>query len=155
MTIETKLKELGIEIPEISTPVANYIPAIIVGNELRTSGQIPMLDGELQFKGCVPSEQSVENAVSAARLCGINAIASAGALLGGDLNRITRVTQLKVYVASDIGFEGHSTIANGASDLMVAIFGDAGRSIRVAMGAIGLPLGSTVEVEAIFEVRNA
>ena len=155
MTIETKLKELGIEIPEISTPVANYIPAIIVGNELRTSGQIPMLDGELQFKGCVPSEQSVENAASAARLCGINAIAAARALLGGDLNRITRVTQLKVYVASDIGFEGHSTIANGASDLMVAIFGDAGRSIRVAMGAIGLPLGSTVEVEAIFEVRNA
>ena len=154
MTIETKLKELGIEIPKISTPVANYIPAIIVGNELRTSGQIPMMDGELQFKGCVPSEQSVENAVSAARLCGINAIAAAGALLGGNLNRITRVTQLKVYVASDIGFEGHSTIANGASDLMVAVFGDAGRSIRVAMGAIGLPLGSTVEVEAIFEVRN-
>ena len=155
MTIETKLKELGIEIPKISTPVANYIPAIIVGNELRTSGQIPVMDGELQFKGCVPSEQSVENAVSAARLCGLNAIAAARALLGGDLNRITRVTQLKVYVASDIGFEGHSTIANGASDLMVAIFGDAGRSIRVAMGVIGLPLGSTVEVEAIFEVRNA
>jgi len=154
MTIETRLKELGIEIPEISTPVANYIPATFAGNELRTSGQIPMKDGELQFKGSVPSEQSVESANEAARLCGINAIAAAGALLDGNLNRISRVIQLKVYIASDIGFEGHSIVANGVSDLMVSIFGDAGRSIRVAMGSIGLPLGSTVEVEAVFEVKN-
>ena len=121
---------------------------------MRTSGQIPVMDGELQFKGSVPSKQSVESATQAARLCGINAIAAAAALLDGDLDRITRVLQLKVYIASDIGFDGHSTVANGASDLMVSVFGDAGRSIRVAMGSIGLPLGSTVEVEAIFEVNN-
>lgn len=149
-----RMKALGLSLPVPPTPVANYIPAIICGNELRTSGQIPMLDGTLQYKGTVPSCQSIEDAIKAAQLCGLNAIAVAAAALDGDLERIKRVVQLRVFIASDPGFEGHSTIANGVSDLMVAVFGDAGKHIRVAMGSIGLPLGATVEVEVIFELHG-
>ncbi len=149
-----RIQELGFTLPIAPTPVANYVPAILVGNELRTSGQIPMVDGEVLFKGSVPNIQSVENAVEAAEICGLNAIAAATALLDGDLERITRVLQLWVFVASESSFQDHSIVANGVSDLMVAIFGDAGRHTRVATGASGLPLESTVEVEVLFQVRN-
>jgi len=149
-----RIHELGFTLPTPPTPVANYVPAILVGNELRTSGQIPLVDGELLFKGCVPNIQSVENAVEAAKVCGLNAIAAATALLDGDIERISRVLQLWVFVASEREFEDHSIVANGVSDLMVAIFGDAGRHTRVATGASGLPLGSTVEVEVLFQVQN-
>ena len=113
-----------------------------------------MRDGQLQFKGTVPSCQSVEEAQEAARLCGLNALAAASSALAGDLDQITRVLQLRVYIASDSDFDGHSTVANGVSDLMVAIFGDAGRHTRVAMGANTLPLGATVEVEAVFQIKT-
>ena len=152
MTIQERFEKLGLVLPDAPTPVANYIPAIQVGNQIRTSGQIPMRNGELLFKGSVPSAQSVEAATEAAQLCGLNAIAAAGAAIGG-VEKIKGVLQLRVYIASDIGFEGHSTIANGVSDLMVGIFGDAGAHTRVAMGSIGLPLGATVEVEAVFAIR--
>ncbi len=152
MTIQQRIDELGLVIPEVPKPVANYLPAVRVGNEMRTSGQIPMKNGNLMFKGSVPSAQSIEAATEAATICGLNAIAAAAELLGS-LEAIVGVSQLRVFIASDVGFEGHSTIANGVSDLMVSIFGDAGRHSRVAMGSIGLPLGATVEVEAVFEVR--
>lgn len=151
-TIQTRIETLGVSLPVAPDPVANYVPSIIVGNELRTSGQLPMVDGELLFKGTVPSMQSIENAVEAAKICGLNAIAVAQNMLDGNLERIERVVQLRVYVASDADFVGHSIIANGVSDLMVAIFGDSGKHIRVAMGSIGLPLGATVEVEVIFQI---
>jgi|TARA_B100000959_G_C14958005_1_gene614576 enamine deaminase RidA (YjgF/YER057c/UK114 family) len=151
--IQEKITELGLHLPIAPNPVANYVPAIIVGDELRTSGQIPIVDGTLLFKGSVPSGQSLENAVEAAKVCGLNAIAVAESMLDGDLERIKRVLQLRVFVASDSGFEEHSIVANGVSDLMVDIFGDAGRHTRVAMGSIGLPLGSTVEVEVIFQIH--
>ena len=152
--ITERISELGLTIPIAPNPVANYVPAIIVGTELRTSGQIPIVDGELQFQGPVPSEQTIEQAVDAAKVCGLNAIAVAAAALDGDLERIQRVIQLRVFIASDAGFKGHSIVANGVSDLMVEIFGDAGKHIRVAMGSIGLPLGATVEVEAVFEITT-
>ncbi|MBC8421614.1 RidA family protein [bacterium] len=147
-----RIDELGYSLPEAPAPVANYVPAIIVGNELRTSGQIPTMDGDLVYQGSVPSQQSIENATQAAKMCGLNAIAAAKATLEGDLDRIEGVLQLRVFVASDVGFDGHSTVANGVSDLMVDIFGDRGRHTRVAMGSIGLPLGATVEVEVIFQI---
>ncbi len=150
--ITERISELGLTIPMAPNPVANYVPAVIVGNELRTSGQIPIVDDELLFKGRVPSEQTIEQAVEAAKACGLNAIAVAAGALDGNLERIQRVIQLRVFIASDDAFEGHSIVANGVSDLMVEIFGDAGKHIRVAMGSIGLPLGATVEVEAIFEI---
>jgi enamine deaminase RidA (YjgF/YER057c/UK114 family) len=152
MSILQKLEELGHTLPEAPKPVANYLPAILEGDEVRTSGQIPMQDGVLLFHGSVPSTQSVEAATEAAKLCGLNAIAVAAAAVG-DVEKLQGVLQLRVYIASDAQFEGHSTIANGVSDLMVDIFGDAGRHTRVAIGCIGLPLGATVEVEAVFETK--
>ena len=152
MSIEKQIEDLGLQLPDAPNPVANYIPAILVGNEIRTSGQIPMVNGELLYKGSVPSAQSIENATKAATCCGLNALAVAGTVAGG-VDNICGVSQIRVFIASDIGFEGHSIIANGVSDLMVAIFGDQGKHIRVAMGSIGLPLGATVEVEAIFSIE--
>jgi len=149
MTIQQRIEELGLTLPEVPKPVANYIPAIHVGNEVRTSGQIPMKNGTLEFKGSVPTQQSVESATEAAKLCGLNAIAAAGSCLGS-VNKIDGVLSVRVFVASESGFEGHSAIANGVSDLMVAVFGDSGKHTRVAMGSIGLPLGATVEVEVVF-----
>ena len=113
-----------------------------------------MVDGSLQYRGSVPSQQSIENAVDAAKICGLNALAVANFTLEGNLDRIERVLQLRVYVASNAGFGGHSVVANGVSDLMVAIFGEHGRHTRVAMGSIGLPLGATVEVEVIFQIAQ-
>jgi enamine deaminase RidA (YjgF/YER057c/UK114 family) len=153
-TIQSRIKKLGYTLPSPPNPIANYVPALLVGNELRTSGQIPMVDGELLFKGSVPSVQSIENAVEAAKICGLNAIAVADKKLEGNLDRIAGVLQLRVYVASDVGFEGHSTVANGVSDLMVDVFGDSDGHLRVAMGSIGLPLGATVEVEVTFQMRE-
>jgi len=153
-TISHRIEKLGYTLPVAPDPVANYVPAIIVGEELRTSGQIPIVNGELLFKGPVPSSQTIEDAAAAAKVCGLNAIAVAEKMLEGNLERIVRVLQLRVFVASDQGFEGHSAVANGVSDLMVDIFGDAGRHIRVAMGSIGLPLGSTVEVEVVFQIKS-
>jgi enamine deaminase RidA (YjgF/YER057c/UK114 family) len=152
MSILQRITDLGYTLPAAPSPVANYVPAIIVGNELRTSGQIPVVDGELVYKGSVPSQQSIQNATEAAKICGLNAIAVAQTALEGKLNRIEGVLQLRCYVASDIGFDGHSTVANGVSDLMVEILGEEGRHSRVAMGSIGLPLGATVEVEVVFKI---
>ena len=153
-SVQKRIQELGFTLPSAPDPVANYVPAIIVGNELRTSGQIPMQDGQLLFKGTVPTCQSIEDAQKAAEVCGLNAIAVASNSLGGHLDRITRVLSLRVYVACHPTFEGHSTVANGVSDLMVAIFGNSGRHTRVAMGATSLPLGATVEVAVVFEIES-
>jgi len=154
-TIQERIEKLGFSLPTAPTPVANYVACVIAGNELRTSGQIPMVDGNLVYKGSVPNAQSIDNAIEAAKICGLNTIAVASHALDGNLERIERVLQVRVYIASGPEFEGHSTIANGVSDLMVDIFGDAGRHSRVAMGSIGLPLGSTVEVETVFQISTS
>ena len=147
-----RIHDLGFTLPESPKPVATYVPYVFSGNLLITSGQIPMLDGVLQFQGSVPSAQPIEAAIKAAEMCGLNAIAVASGALDGDLDQINRVLQLRVYVASDPGFTDQSLVANGVSNLMVAIFGKKGRHARVALGSIGLPLGATVEVEAVFEL---
>ena len=147
-----RLAALGLTLPQAPEPVATYVPSIFCGDILLTSGQIPMLDGNLQYEGSVPSSQSVESAIKAAELCGLNAIAVANNALDGELDRIKQVVQLRVFVASDKGFKDQSLVANGVSDLMVSIFGDAGRHVRVATGSVGLPLGATVEVETTFEI---
>ncbi|MBC8202793.1 MAG: RidA family protein [Planctomycetes bacterium] len=154
-TVLDRIHQLGFSLPTPPNPVATYIPTIFCGNVLLTSGQIPMVDGELKYKGSVPSVQPIEAAIRAAEICGLNALAVASAALDGNLERISRVVQLRVYVASDLGFTDQSLVANGVSDMMVAIFGEAGRHVRVALGSIGLPLGATVEVEAAFEVHDS
>jgi len=151
--IEEKLQELGITIPEAAAPVANYVGWVRSGNLVITAGQIPLQDGEVRFTGKVGADISIEDAARAAQLCAINCIAQARAALDGDLDRVRRVVKLTGFVNAATDFADHPRVINGASDFMVAVFGDAGRHARSAVGAGSLPLNVAVEVEAIFEVE--
>ena len=152
--ITEKLKTLGIALPEAPKPVASYIPALKVDNLLYVSGQVPFQDGELVCKGAVPTDCSPEKAAEAARICAINGLAAAQQALGGDLDQIKGVVRLGVFVASEPEFNGQPAIANGASDLMVEIFGEDGQHVRAAVGSIALPLGASVEVEMILQLKD-
>jgi len=151
--ITDRLAELGIEIPPAAAPVANYVGWVLSGKLIFTAGQLPLVDGALTCKGRAGEEVSVERAAEAARICAINAIAQASAALDGDLDRIERVVKLTGFVNSGPDFTDHPAVVNGASDLMVEVFGDAGRHARAAVGVSSLPLDATVEVEAVFEIR--
>lgn len=150
--IDARLKSLGLTLPVASTPVANYVPYVRTGNLVFVSGQLPLQDGSLRYAGVVGAELSPEDAYEAAKLCGLNLIAQAKAACGGDLDRVTRVVKLTGFVAGGAQFTDQPKVVNGASDLMVAVFGEAGRHCRAAVGAPSLPRGAAVEVEAIFEV---
>lgn len=147
---EQRLAELGLEVPEIASPVASYIPALRSGNLVLTSGQLPMRAGELITTGKVGGEVDVEAAVECAQQCALNALAA----IRGEvpLDRVTRVVKLVVFVASTPDFTGQPGVANGASDLVGKIFGDAGRHVRSAVGVAVLPLDAPVEVEMTVEV---
>jgi enamine deaminase RidA (YjgF/YER057c/UK114 family) len=147
-----RLVELGIALPTAPKPVAAYVPAVRSGNLLYVSGQLPMRDGKLLAVGPVPSAVGMELAVEAARQCGVNILAVAHAELGG-LDRVVRVVRLGVFVASEGSFTEQPKVANGASELMQAVFGEAGRHTRAAVGTNVLPLGASVEVDAILEFR--
>ncbi len=151
--ITDRLAELGIEIPPAAAPVANYVGWVVSGNLIFTAGQLPLVDGGLTCTGRAGEAVSVEQAAAAARICAINAIAQASAALDGDLDRIVRVVKLTGFVSSGPDFTEHPAVVNGASDLMVEVFGDAGRHARSAVGVSSLPLDATVEVEAVFEIR--
>jgi enamine deaminase RidA (YjgF/YER057c/UK114 family) len=153
--IDARLAKLGIELPEAPAPVASYVPAVRTGSLLLVSGQVPFKDGEVLARGPVPSVVPPEDATAAARQCAINGLAVAKAALGGDLERIKRVVRLGVFVQSDDRFDGQPAIANGASELMVAVFGDAGKHARAAVGVNALPLDVSVEIEFTFEVDVA
>lgn len=153
--ISKRLAEMGIELPASVAPVANYVPTRIEGSLLYLSGQIPMADGALCATGSVPGAVDVETATAAARQCAINALAAASEALGGDLDRISGVVSVRVYVACEPGFDQQSTIANGASDLLAEVLGEAGRHTRVAIGSVALPMGATVEVEALMALHEA
>lgn len=150
--IDARLDELGIELPEAAAPVANYVPYVQSGNLLFVSGQVTIWNGEVRHVGKVGAGISLEEGQQAARLCGINLIAQARAALDGDLDRVRRVVKLGVFVNSDPAFTGQPKVANGVSDLMVEVFGDAGRHARFAVGTNVLPLDVAVEVDAVFEV---
>ncbi len=149
--IETRLKELGIELPETAASVANYVPVARTGDLLFVSGQLPMEDGKVVWTGTVGDLLSIEEGAEAARLCAINMLAQLRAALDGDLNRVKRVVRLGGFVASAGDFTAQPQVINGASDLMVDLFGDAGRHARAAVGVSVLPLGAAVEVEGLFE----
>lgn len=151
-TITNRLAELGLALPPAPAPVAAYVPAVRTGNLIFVSGQIPLRDGELVCSGPVPSAASVEQAQEAARQCVLNALAVVGDQLDNDLERIARIVRVGVFVASEPGFAGQPKVANGASELLESIFGEAGRHARAAVGCIALPLGATVEVEMIVEI---
>ncbi len=150
--IETRLKDLGITLPAPPAPVASYVPTVKTGNLVFVSGQIPAAADGLKYIGIVGQDLSVEDGKAAARLCAINLLAQAKAACDGDLDRVTRCVKLSVFVNAVPGFTQHPEIANGASDLMVEVFGDAGKHARAAVGSGSLPRNVAVEVEAVFEI---
>ncbi|MBO6783256.1 MAG: RidA family protein [Alphaproteobacteria bacterium] len=151
-TVDAKLAELGIELPPASTPGGNYVPYVRSGNLLFISGQIPMIDGKPAFIGRLGEDFDAETGAEAALTCALAILSQAKAALDGDLDRVKRVVKLTGFVAATHDFKDQPTVVNGASDLMVAIFGDAGAHARAAVGMSSLPAGVAVEVEAILEV---
>lgn len=151
MSYEAKLRELGIDLPPAPKPVATYIPAVRAGDLLFLSGVLPMQKGELAFVGKLGRELSVSQGTEAAKVALLNALAIAKQELGS-LDRITRVVKVVGHVASAEGFTDQPQVLNGASDLLVSIFGEAGRHARVAVGAAELPRRAAVEIELILAV---
>ena len=154
MTLESRLAELQITLPVAPKPVASYLPTMRSGNLVFVSGQLPMRDGVLLATGKVPSHTSIEVAQQAAQQCVLNALAAVKAELGGDLSRLRRVIRVGVFVQSDDTFTEQPKVANGASDFLMHLLGDAGRHARAAVGVNALPLNAAVEVEFIFEISH-
>jgi enamine deaminase RidA (YjgF/YER057c/UK114 family) len=152
MAIEDRLKELDIVLPTPPAPVASYVPYVVSGNLVYISGQVTMTADGLKYVGTVGKELSLEDGKAAARLCAINVIAQVKAACGGDLGRVKRIVKVTVFVNAVPGYAQHPEIANGASDLFVAVFGDAGRHARAAVGAGSLPRNVATEVEAVIEI---
>jgi enamine deaminase RidA (YjgF/YER057c/UK114 family) len=151
-TINQKLKALGLELPPAPQPVGAYVPAVRTGKLVYTSGQLPLKDGRLLAAGKVPADVPLEAAQSAARQACLNALAAA-CTTGCTLADVARIVRLSVFVNSSAGFSDQAKVANGASDLLVAVFGDAGRHTRCAIGAAELPLNAAVELDLVLELR--
>lgn len=151
--IDEKLKALGITLPVPSKPVANYVPWVQTGNLVFVSGQGAMKDGKFEYLGKLGADISIDDATSAARLAGINIIAQLKEACGGNLNRVKRIVKLVGFVNATPDFKDHPKVINGASDLMVEVFGEKGRHARSAVGAPSLPFNLSVEVEAIAELE--
>lgn len=149
---EARLAALGIELPNPASPAANYVPYTISGKTLFVAGQITIWNGELRHLGKLGAGMEVDEGVAAARLCGLNLIAQARQAAGGSLDGIKRVLKLGGFVNCTADFIQHPQVINGASDLMVEVFGDAGKHARFAVGVVSLPRGVAVEVDAIFEL---
>ena len=152
MTITARIAELGITLPEPARAVANYVPFVRSGNLVYISGQLSN-DASGGIKGTVGDDVTPEQANAAARLCGVNLLAQISAALDGDLDRVVRIVKLGGFVQAAGDFIAIPAVINGCSDLMVEVFGDAGRHARSAVGVYRLPLGFAVEVDAIVEVR--
>lgn len=149
--VEDRLAELGLAVPEVAKPVAAYVPAVVSGDLVFTSGQLPMRSGELMVTGKVGGEVSSEEATACAQQCALNAIAAVRSMIG-DLDRVAQVVKVVVFVASTPDFTGQPGVANGASELFGTVFGDAGVHARSAVGVPVLPLDSPVEVEIVVRV---
>lgn len=154
MSHDARLAELGLTLPEAAAPVAAYVPAVEAGGLLHVSGQLPFLNGELMV-GRVGEDRDADYGRVAAERCGFMLLAQIAKALGGSLDRVERVVKLGVFVNSAGGFTGQPAVANGASELMARVFGEAGKHARSAVGVPTLPLGAVVEVDAIIAVRPA
>ena len=150
--IDEKLKSLNIELPTPPKPAGAYIPVVISDQTAYVSGQIPIKDGKVAFKGKVPAEQSLEQAQSAAKICVINALSQLKSKLG-NLDRISKIVRVSGYVNSSPEFTDQPKVMNAASDLLFEIFGEKGQHSRIAVGVASLPLGSTVEIDMIVEIN--
>ncbi|MCC9196983.1 RidA family protein [Arthrobacter sp. zg-Y820] len=148
--VERRLAELGLDLPGVAAPVAAYVPAVVTGNYVYTSGQLPFVNGVLPAAGKVGAEVSADDAAAYAATCAVNALAAIKAQIG-DLDRISRIVKVVGYVASDPSFTGQPAVINGASELLGKVFGEAGIHARSAVGVAVLPLDSPVEVEVIAE----
>jgi enamine deaminase RidA (YjgF/YER057c/UK114 family) len=150
VTVSARLAELGIELPEVVTPLAVYVPAVRTGNLVYTAGQLPIQSGELIQTGKVGAGVTPEQGKALARVCGLNALAAVHSLVG--IDSVTRVVKVVGFVASTQGFHGQPGVVNGASELFGQIFGDAGAHARSAVGVSELPRDAPVEIEIIVEV---
>ena len=150
MSLTQKLTSLRIDLPQVPGPFGAYVPAKRVGNLIYVAGQLPMKDGKLVATGQVPSRCSIEQAKSAARQCVINAIAAVRAV-EGSIDQITGVVRVGAFVSSDTNFTEQPKVANGASEFLIELLGDAGKHVRAAVGVNTLPLDAAVEVEFIFQ----
>lgn len=152
-TPEERLAELGLTLPAVTAPVAAYVPAVRTGSYVYTAGQVPMQDGKLLRSGKVGAEVSQADAAALARTCALNALAAVASVTGG-LAAVTRIVKVTGFVASAPDFTGQSQVINGASELLLEVFGDAGKHARSAVGMAALPLDAPVEVELIAEVSD-
>ena len=150
--VELKIQSLGFDLPTVSAPAANYVPYNQSGNLIFLSGTLPMKDGKPQFVGKVGAEFTIEQGQDCAKLCGLNILAHLKNACGGDLGKVKKLVRMGIFVNSATGFTDQPKVANGVSDMMVGIFGDAGRHARFAVGVSELPFGVAVEVDATFEV---
>ncbi|WP_395663698.1 RidA family protein [Aestuariivirga sp.] len=151
--IDKRLAELGIILPEAAKPVANYVPWVRTGNLVFISGQGPIEGGKVLYPGTLGNDVSLEDGAKSARLCAINVLAQIKDAVGGDLDKVKRVVKLLGFVNATADFKDHPKVINGASDLMVEVFGDKGRHARSAVASPSLPMGISTEVEAIVEVE--
>jgi enamine deaminase RidA (YjgF/YER057c/UK114 family) len=151
--IAARLADLALTLPSPMAPMANYVPFVQSGALLIVSGQVPAVGGRITVTGKLGAGVSVEQGQAAARQCLLNVLAQAQAACGGDLDRIARVVRLGGFIAATADFTQHALVMNGASDLAVALFGDAGRHARSTIGVASLPGDAAVEVEAMFELR--
>lgn len=153
MKITARLNDLGLTLPPPAMPVASYVPVVISGNMLYVSGQLPLQGGQMA-RGILGRDVDVEEGAAAAKACALNILAQVNAALQGQLDRIQTCVKLTGFVAATPEFTDHPKVLNGASDLMVAVLGEAGKHARAAVGVASLPLGACVEVEAIFALRD-
>ena len=150
-SVEEKLEKLGFKLPEISAPVAAYIPAKRAGNLIFTAGQLPMVNGELFATGLIKEESDIDKAKAAARVCTLNALAAIKGVIG-NLDEIKNIVRVVGYVASSSDFTKQPAIVNGASELLLEIFGESGKHARSAVGVAVLPLNASVEIELTVEI---
>ena len=150
---EARLAALGLALPAVAAPLAAYLPAVRTGRYVYTAGQLPMADGKLLLTGKVGGQVSAAEAAALARTCALNALAAVASVAGG-LSAVTRIVKVTGFVASDPSFTGQAQVVNGASELLLEVFGEAGRHARSAVGMAVLPLDAPVEIEMIAEVRD-
>lgn len=152
MSIEKRIAELGLVLPTPAAPIANYVPYVVTGPLVVISGQGPVVGGKIAFTGKLGESLTIEQGQEAARACLLNLLAQLRAACNGDLERVRRVVRLGGFIAAPPGFTQHAQVMNGASDLAVAVFGDAGRHARTTVGVPSLPMDMAVEVEGMFEL---
>ncbi len=153
MTPTEKLQSLGLTLPPVAVPVGSYVPALRYGNQVVTSGQLPIRDGKLLFAGKVPQDTTLEDAQEAARVAVLNGLAAIADVAGG-IDAVERIVRLCVYVNSAPGFADQPKVANGASDLLADVFGENGKHARSAVGVAELPLSACLELEILAQVKG-